>query len=77
VGRISWEVRISSGTIRRHLLKAGIRLRHPSARGLVCVDCGKPITTGKRCAFHRKVRKAQLNREFNRAKYGWKARIEC
>lgn len=68
---------LSIGSIRRRLIQAGIKLRHPAARGIRCVDCEKKIERGRRCKLHRKIRHAQLNREFNRTKFGYKARIEC
>lgn len=69
---IAKRVGSSPRTCHRILLKCGIKTRARGMKGTKCVDCGKPTFGGKRCKWHSKVRKADMNRNVVRERNGIK-----
>ena len=59
-----------NSTVWRIVARAGIPRRARWTKGIRCLDCDALSYPARRCAYHRKIRNAELNREIQRERKG-------
>lgn len=69
VRKIAGALNTSRSTVHWRLEQAGVTMRGYGYRSPRCVDCGKKLENGKRCAYHQRIRMGDLARERKRRQF--------